>query len=35
VARVCSDMAPWECIAPFCGLAAPDRLSCNPGRGCR
>jgi hypothetical protein len=19
-----SDMAPWECIAPFCALATPD-----------
>jgi hypothetical protein len=24
VPRACSEIAPWECIAPFCGLAAPD-----------
>jgi hypothetical protein len=24
VARVCTDLAPWECIAPFYGLAAPE-----------
>jgi 5-hydroxyisourate hydrolase-like protein (transthyretin family) len=24
VARACSDSLPWECIAPFCGLAAPE-----------
>jgi hypothetical protein len=22
-ARVCSEIMPWECIAPFCDLAAP------------
>jgi hypothetical protein len=24
VARACTEILPWECIAPFCGLAAPD-----------
>jgi hypothetical protein len=24
VARACPEILPWECIAPFCGLAAPD-----------
>jgi hypothetical protein len=24
VARACPEMLPWECIAPFCGLAAPE-----------
>jgi hypothetical protein len=24
VARACPEIMPWECIAPFCGLAAPD-----------
>jgi hypothetical protein len=24
VARVCPEILPWECIAPFCGLPAPD-----------
>jgi hypothetical protein len=24
ISRVCSEIAPWEHIAPFCGLAAPE-----------
>jgi hypothetical protein len=24
ISRVCSEISPWEHIAPFCGLAAPD-----------
>lgn len=24
IARACIEVLPWECIAPFCGLAAPD-----------
>jgi predicted Zn-ribbon and HTH transcriptional regulator len=24
VARACPEFLPWECIAPFCGLAAPE-----------
>jgi hypothetical protein len=24
VARACPEIMPWECIAPFCGLAAPE-----------
>jgi hypothetical protein len=24
VARACPEILPWECIALFCGLAAPD-----------
>jgi hypothetical protein len=24
VARSCPEIMPWECIAPFCGLAAPE-----------
>jgi hypothetical protein len=24
VARACPEVLPWECIAPFCGLATPD-----------
>jgi hypothetical protein len=24
VARACPEIMPWECITPFCGLAAPE-----------
>ena len=25
VPRVCSEIMPWECIAPFCGFTAPGK----------